>query len=173
MAAARAEPDEQRRANLVSSATRLLGRELAALIRRGKAREMAMLPIDPANIHGIARCQIATGLKKREDGQVDDATALLDAGLITYDDILRMLDPNTENDDLANLFWLVTLERIAAASEVYWANPGNLTKVVSLMIQLEVQGIPASWVPQFDTLKRRCKQQLAELGSPWEDAANN
>ena len=133
------------------TAAGILLRALRGGYRREKQRSLARLPLDPVNIQGVARCQVALG--KFEEG------------LLTYDNLIRRTDP----EELTDLYWLAQLERGRAALTAYADDADGLRALIRLIIQLEIEtsGRFGGKATLFAAIESRAKEHLSKLNEPW------
>ncbi|MHC4561226.1 MAG: hypothetical protein ACYS8X_00465 [Planctomycetota bacterium] len=137
------------------AAARLMAKALRDGYRYQKDRQIASQPMDPANIHGIARCQIAKGQ--------------LAEGLANYRDLID----RTDRERFSVLYWQFQLERLQAALEGAGEDTGILKGVIRNIIQLryETGGGLGGKRREFERMERKAKDRLVELNDPWEDVS--
>ncbi|HDZ20536.1 hypothetical protein LCGC14_0471180 [marine sediment metagenome] len=133
------------------AAAAILLRVLRGGYRREKRRQLVAVPLDPVNIQGVARCQVALG--KYEEG------------LLTYDNLIRRTDPEAFGD----LYWLAQLERGRAALAAYADDADGLRGVIRLIIQLdyETNGQFGGKASLFAAIESKAKEHLIKLNEPW------
>ena len=137
-----------------TSGQRLVSRAIRGVSRFMWRRRLAAIPVDPTNLHGIARCLMVL---KRPGGMTIFAELIAQIDKIVYPD----------------LYWDMQVERAWWASVAYADDPEGLKYLVQMIIQLkyETRGAMGGRAKEFGGIERRAKERLAALGQPWREVS--
>jgi len=144
---AEAETDEAK-----VSGRRMVSRAIRNVSRFMWRRQLAEIPVDPTNLHGIARCLMVLGRP---------------GGLTIFSDLIAQID----KEAYPELYWGMQRERAWWALRGWTDDAEGLKIVVQMKIQLafETRGAMGGHASEFNEIERRAKARLAALGQPWQE----